>query len=60
MKNEYPYWQCTNCKDLSDCPAPDISQDFLGTPLPPDGCPKPNKVMEQAEKRRKRYDRDTT
>jgi len=59
MKNETPYWQCEKCKDLSDCPAPDILQDLLGTPLPPDECPKPNKVMAQTEKRRK-YDRGIT
>ena len=59
MKNENPFPECSKCRDLSDCPEPDISQDLLGRPLPPQCCPKPNKIMAQTEKRKKRYDRDT-
>ena len=59
-KNKPLYKECETCKDLSDCPAPDISEDLLGRPLPPDGCPKPNKIMAQTEKRRRKYERDTT
>ena len=56
---ENPYWQCDGCKDLSDCPEPDISIDLLGQPLPPDCCPRPIDIMKETEKRRKQYDRDT-
>jgi len=57
-KKENPYKECEFCKDLGDCPEPEISEDLLGRPLPPNSCPKSNKVMAQTEKRRRKYERD--
>jgi hypothetical protein len=48
-----PYWQCEKCKDLSDCPCPEISLDMFGVPLPPDVCPRPMDIMKETEKNRK-------
>jgi len=58
-RNENPYPQCKTCRDLSDCPHPEISEDLLGRPLPPDNCPKPNKIMAQTEKKHRRHERFT-
>lgn len=57
MKNGDPYPECKTCKDLSDCPKPDITDDLMGSPLPPNECPKANKIMAQTEKRRRKYER---
>jgi hypothetical protein len=40
-----PFPECEKCDDLSCCPEPDISMDGFGSPLPPDCCPKPIKIM---------------
>jgi hypothetical protein len=41
------------CKILEDCPCPDISDDMFGTPLPPDVCLKPIKIMKATLKKHK-------
>ena len=56
MESENPYYQCDLCQDLSDCPAPDVQQNFLGTPLPPDTCPRPIDIMKATMKKQKRHD----
>ena len=58
MKNDPPYKECEQCKDLSDCKHVDVATDGLGTVLPPDNCPKTNKIMAETEKRRRRYERN--
>jgi hypothetical protein len=52
-KEEDPYKECATCKDLSDCPCPEISLDMFGVPLPPDCCPRPIDIMNETEKKRK-------
>lgn len=52
-KEEYPYAECENCKDLGDCRHPDVQVDGMGSVLPPDCCPKPIDVMKEAVKKRK-------
>jgi hypothetical protein len=49
-----PYPECTKCKDLGDCPCPDVDEDGLGTPLPPDSCPCPISVIKETLKKRKK------
>lgn len=56
-KNNLPYKECEKCTDLKDCAHPDVADDMLGSPLPPDGCPQKNYVMKQTEKRIK-HERD--
>lgn len=58
MKEQYPYKECELCKDLGDCAHPDISDNFMGTPLPPDDCPRSVEIMKNTNKKHKRYDRD--
>ena len=58
MDNEYPYRECKKCKTLTDCEHVDVIDDGLSTPLPPEDCPRFNKVMAQTEKRRRKYARD--
>jgi hypothetical protein len=50
-KNPYP--ECENCKTLGDCPHPDVAQDLLGSPMPPDLCPRPLTIMANTLKKRK-------
>ena len=51
---EYPYVECRKCKTLEDCPKPEVALDGLGSPLPPDICPRPIEVMESTLKKHKR------
>jgi hypothetical protein len=53
MEKSYPYPECVNCNVLDDCPHPDISDDMLGTPLPPDSCLKPIEIMKATLKKHK-------
>jgi hypothetical protein len=53
MQNNLPYPECKKCKDLGDCKHPDISDDMMGNPLPPDNCPCPIFVMKETIKKRK-------
>jgi len=48
---EYPFEECKSCRILDDCPCPEVSQDMLGTPLPPESCPKPMSVMRATVKK---------
>jgi hypothetical protein len=49
-----PYPECVKCKDLGDCPHPDIEMNCLGTPMCPDCCPRPIDIMKETLKKRKR------
>lgn len=52
MKQENPYKECEFCKDLSDCPCPDI--EITGDPMspqPPEVCLKPIDVMKETWKK---------
>jgi len=56
MKNHEsgnPYPQCETCKDIGDCPAPDVTMDGLSTPMPPEVCLRPIEVMKETLKKRK-------
>ena len=53
MKTDNPYPECESCKDLGDCPHPDIAQDMMGSPLPPSECLKPMEIMKNSVKKRK-------
>ena len=56
---EYPYLECKHCRTIADCPHPDVANDLLGTPLPPDCCPKPIDIMnETLKKKRAKKDDD--
>ena len=58
MKPKDPFPECKVCKDLSDCPCPDVED--LGdcsNPLPPNSCLRPMEVMRETHKKyRKRHD----
>ena len=54
--SENPYPQCATCKTLTDCPHPETAVDLLGSPLPPDVCPKPMEVMARTLKKKKLID----
>jgi hypothetical protein len=53
MRNKEPYPECKTCKDLGDCKHPEIAEDMLGSPLPPDNCPKPIEIMINTLKKKK-------
>jgi hypothetical protein len=53
MEIKEPYPQCATCKVLDDCPYPEVDNNFLGTPLPPDECPRPIEVMKRTHKKHK-------
>jgi len=53
MKTSNPYKECDTCKDLGDCPQPEVARDGMGSPLPPDVCPRPIEVMNATLKKRK-------
>ena len=55
MKSENPYPECETCKDLGDCPHPEVAQDGMGTNMTPDCCPKPIEVMKATVKKRKLF-----
>jgi hypothetical protein len=48
-----PYDECETCKELGDCPHPDVQEDMMGTPMPPDSCPKPIDIMNATVKKHK-------
>ena len=54
MADQDPYKECANCKDLGDCPKPDVATDGLGSPLPPDVCPRPMDIMKATNKKHKK------
>lgn len=69
MKSRFPYKECKDCRDLGDCPHPEVTGDLLGSPMPPDVCPKPIEVMVETLKKKNvkhidylniKYDRDIT
>jgi len=54
MKSENPYKECEKCKTIADCPHPDVEDNGLGTPMPPDVCLRPIEVMNETLKMRKK------
>jgi hypothetical protein len=44
MNNETPFFECWECTNIICCPHPDVSDDLLGRPIPPENCPKPEKI----------------
>ena len=53
MTYDNPYPECEWCKDLGDCPCPDVANDGLGSMMCPDNCPKPILVMKATLKKKK-------
>ena len=53
MKTVYPFKECEICKVLDDCPCPDVTDDYLPTPMPPDECPKPIETMKRTREKHK-------
>jgi len=53
MKPEFPYKECHKCQVLDDCPCPDVTDDLLSTPLPPDCCPRPFEIIKATNKKHK-------
>jgi hypothetical protein len=51
--DEFPYKECEHCRDLGDCPHPEIAQDMMGSVLPPESCLKPMEIMKETLKKRK-------
>ncbi len=54
-KEDDPYPECAACKTLGDCPHPDVAQDMMGSPQPPEVCLKPIDVMRDTLKKRKEF-----
>ncbi len=53
MESDLPYPECEDCKDLGDCPHPEVENNLMGTPMTPECCPKPIDVMKATLKRKK-------
>ena len=53
MESENPYPECEKCKELGDCKHVEVAQDLMGSPLPPDSCPRFLDVMKATVKKRK-------
>lgn len=53
MKEELPYEECNSCTILDDCKHVEVSSDMLGTPLPPDNCPRPIDILRETFKKHK-------
>lgn len=49
-----PYPECAKCKTLADCPHPEVEDNMMGSPMPPEVCPKPIEVMNTTLKARKK------
>ena len=43
-KKEYPYYECFECTWIGTCPHPEVTQSVLPKPIPPENCPKPEKI----------------
>lgn len=48
-----PYPECETCKTLADCPRPDVEDNGMGSPMPPEVCPQPIQVMKATLKNKK-------
>jgi len=51
LKSEYPYKECKTCKDLSDCPEPEVGDGAMSLPMIPDCCPRPIDIMKATLKK---------
>ncbi len=47
MKNlpVFPFDECRECQSIKDCPHPEVELDGLGSPIPPDDCPRFTDIM---------------
>jgi hypothetical protein len=59
----FPFPECKECMELTDCPHPEVDTDMMGTPIPPDCCPHPLKIVNRTtetkrNKIKKRHARD--
>jgi hypothetical protein len=50
---ENPFPECENCKTLLDCKHVEVTDDMMGSPLPPESCLKPMDIMKNTLKLRK-------
>ena len=50
---DFPYEACKTCKTLGDCPCPEVIEDGMGSPLPPESCPRPLEIMRDTTKMKK-------
>lgn len=50
---DWLFEECEECGTLADCPHPEVANDMMGSPLPPEGCPKPIEVMRDTLKIKK-------
>jgi len=53
MEKSYPFEECKKCQVLDDCPCPDVTDDLLSTPFPPDCCPRPFQIIKATQKKHK-------
>jgi hypothetical protein len=53
MDESYPFKECKKCQVLDDCPCPDVTDDLLSTPFPPDCCPRPFEIIKATLKKHK-------
>ena len=51
--DDFPYPECSDCDDLSQCKHPDVAQDMLGSPICPPECPKPISILRATYNKRK-------
>jgi hypothetical protein len=42
---EYPFKECFECGHIINCPHPDVSDEILPRPVPPEVCPKKDKII---------------
>jgi hypothetical protein len=45
MNEIYPYYECFECTNIICCPHPDVSEDYLPKPIPPENCPKRDEII---------------
>lgn len=48
-----PYKECEDCRDLGDCRHLEIAEDMMGSPMPPNNCPRPMDILKETYKRKK-------
>jgi len=51
--NENPYIECELCKDLGDCKHVEVAEDMMGSPQPPDNCPRGMEILKKLYNKRK-------
>jgi hypothetical protein len=53
METKDPYRECATCKVLDDCPHPELTDDMMSSPLPPQDCPRPILTMRRTMRKHK-------